>query len=200
MLRPSNLKYTQIVKSPIPIWFVEGTSRPSDSDAPVDEVYSMLVKEEHDFPEYRGVKIERLQQILLTGVDVEPTDAALFASDIDKAWEYPSMSQPRVVYALRKSQMKRSWTMLTPGATEEQIAETRREYPHQHENSEFLRFSRIAEQDRNLSYENAYGYWVPGNAKDALVAIFLFGYTADDFEQAMQTVQDALKLLTADTE
>ena len=200
MLQPSNLKYTRISESPIPIWLVEGTDRPSSHDVPVEELFSKLIKEEQDFPEYRGVKIERLPQILLTGVDVEPTDAPLFASDIDKAWEYPSMYEPRVVYALRKSKMKPSWSLLSPEATEEQIAETRRDYPHQHENGKYLWFSRIADQGRNLSYEGAYGYWVPGNAREALVAIYLFGYAPDVFDQARQALKEVLELLPADNQ
>jgi hypothetical protein len=31
--------------------------------------------------------------------------------------------------------------------------------------------------ENNTAYETAYGYWTPGNARDALLAIFLRGHT-----------------------
>lgn len=193
-------KYLLISEVPVPIWVVDGTSKPSDNDPPVDEMFTKLIKEEHDFPEYRGVTIERLTSILLIGVDVEPADAPFYASDIDKAWEYPSMYEPRAVFAIRKSMMKPSWSMLSADATPEQIAEVQREYPHQHENGNTLWFSRIAEQGRPLGYEAAYGYWIPGSAQEALVAVFLFGNdTAELLVHAAKALKEWRDATSVDT-
>ena len=57
-----------------------------------------------------------------------------------------------------------------------------RTYPYQHEDPRGgLRFSRLADQ-ANPAYEDAYGYWIPGNARDALLAIFLFGQMSEVME------------------
>lgn len=171
--------YRLVFEDPIPIWLVEGTSRPGREDTPVNELFAKVLAEHQTFPEYRGVEIARLPQVLTSGVDVVPTNAPIFVSDFDKAWEYPSTSAPRVVFALRSNMLKRSFQTLPLDASTAEIADVRTEYPHQHEHDRCLWFSRIAEQNRNLAYESAYGYWIPGNAKDALLAAFCFGNPDD---------------------
>jgi hypothetical protein len=48
-------------------------------------------------------------------------------------------------------------------------------YPHQHTHAGSLWFSRIEDTNPPVrQYEAAHGYWIPGNARDALVAIFRF--------------------------
>ena len=135
---------------PIPIWIVDGDNRPSNQDPPVHALFTKLMAEEKDFPEYRGVTIDRLTRIMKNGVDVEPTDAPIFVSDFDKAWEYPSSDATKVVFGLRRSMLKPSWSLLSGDATAEEIAEVQRDYPYQHENGSHLWFSRIPEQGRNL--------------------------------------------------
>jgi hypothetical protein len=54
-----------------------------------------------------------------------------------------------------------------------EIAEVRKTYPHQYEDVDCLWFSRI--KDPRLGYETAYGYWIPGNAKDTPLAVFPLG-------------------------
>jgi hypothetical protein len=62
-------------------------------------------------------------------------------------------------------------------------------YPHQHDqHTGSLWFSRI---DRYLpGSEIPYAYWIPGNAKDALMAIFLLGVERDAVVNAFQSVFD----------
>jgi len=180
----------QLTDGPVPIWVVEGTSKPSGNDGPVDDLFGKLITEEGTMPEYRGVEISRLGRVLTTGVDVEPTNAPIYVSDIDKAWEYPDWTSPRVVFALRSKKLKRSWQTLPLDATPEEIANVKQDYPHMSETESSLRFSRFAEQHRNLAYEAAYGYWIPDNAKDALAAIFLFG---DDTKEVFTSAKKALE-------
>jgi hypothetical protein len=70
--------------------------------------------------------------------------------------------------------LKRTFRTLPLDATASEIAEVRETYPHHHlEHPYCLWFSWI---DRYMpGYEIPYGYWVPGNAKDALMAVFLLG-------------------------
>jgi hypothetical protein len=37
---------------------------------------------------YRGLSIDRLSKILLTGIDVEPPEQHIFVDCIEKTWEY----------------------------------------------------------------------------------------------------------------
>jgi hypothetical protein len=53
--------------------------------------------------------------------------------------------------------------------------------------SNLLYFSRLAGQT-NLAYETAYGYWIPGNARQALLAVFVIG----PYERAATVLEDIL--------
>ena len=70
--------------------------------------------------------------------------------------------------------LKRTFRTLPLDARASEIAEVRETYPRHHlEHPDCLWFSLI---DRNMpGYEIPYGYWIPGNAKDALMAVFLLG-------------------------
>jgi hypothetical protein len=119
---------------------------------------------------FRGVPIDRLAAVLTTGVDVQPTDAPIWCDDIEKANEYGRSlfgDQTRVVFALRGRLLEKTFRTLPLEATPSEIAAVRQVYPHLYEEPNCLHFSRIKDQ-RNLAYE-ASAYWIPGNAKDALL-------------------------------
>jgi hypothetical protein len=128
-------------------------------------------------PLFRGVPINRFLTVVTTGVDVQPADAPIYCSDFDKAWEYGGSSHcfgPRMMFALDHNRLERTFRTLPLDATASELAETRETYPHQHEDhSDALWFSRI--DFYKPAYEIPYGYWIPGNAKDALMAVFLHG-------------------------
>jgi hypothetical protein len=56
--------------------------------------------------EFRGFGIDPLQTVLATGIDVTPTDAPIYKSDFQKAWEYGGI--PKVVLALAREGMEYS--------------------------------------------------------------------------------------------
>src|ERR1700746_1865642 len=126
---------------------------------------------------FRGRPIDDLRSVFLNGVDVDPTDHPIFCDDAEKAFEYAKPKSgddgPGLMYALHGGYLERSFCTLPADASPEQIAEVQTTYPHRYEDPYGeLYFSRLADQ-KNTAYEMAYGYWVPGNARDALLAIFL---------------------------
>jgi hypothetical protein len=65
------------------------------------------------------------------------------------------------------------------------IAEVQKTYPYKYDQPNgSLYFSRLADQN-NTAYEG-YGYWIPGNARDALLAIFVRGQI-DEINEALKT-------------
>lgn len=134
--------------------------------------------------EFRGVPLARLAGVLRTGIDVAPTDAPIFCTDgVDKAFEYarPGVGEtgPGLVLALRGPHLARTYRDLDADASPAVIAEIRETYPHPAGNpGGRIRFSRLADQT-TPGYEEAYGYWIPGNAREALVAVCVLGQSAE---------------------
>lgn len=127
---------------------------------------------------FRGAPLDRLSAVVASSVDVDPTDTTIFCADEDKAYEYARPESgcdgPGLMYALHGGYLRRSFCTLSADASPEEIAEVRKIYPHKYCDPHCLYFSRLADQI-NTAYESAYGYWVPDNARDALLAIFLRG-------------------------
>jgi hypothetical protein len=170
-----------LMQTSVPFWLVDdGGSKPSIMDGWDADLYPQVDPTEFQNtprPLFRGVAPDRFFAVMTTGVDVDPTDAPIYCSDFDKAWEYggTSMSKGlRLVYALDSTKLERTFRTLRLDAAPSEIDEVRQTYPHQHvEHEGSLWFSRI---DRYFpGYEIPYAYWVPGNAKDALTVVFLLG-------------------------
>lgn len=168
----------------VPVWHIEGDRKPSEGDEPIVELWRNLQPvNDQSWITFRGKSLDRFSAVFRTGVDVTPTDDTIFCAELDKALEYakPDYGQPGpgLIYALHGGCLERSFRVLPAEASPEEIAEVRRIYPHQYEGPfGQLRFSRLADQV-NPAYQDAYGYWVPGNARDALLAIFILGQRSD---------------------
>jgi hypothetical protein len=139
---------------------------------------------------FRGKPIECLRSVIPNGVDVDPTDRTIFCGDYDKAFEYTRPSSdfdgPGLIYALHGGYLERSHRVLPADASPEQIAEVRKTYPYEYPFPyDGLYFSRLVGQE-NTAYEFTFGYWVPGNARDALLAVFLIG-RMDEVMEALRT-------------
>jgi hypothetical protein len=187
------MQYELLIEAPVPVWVVTDCDDRPPMTAGTDE--ALYRTEESSaaadrYPLFRGVSLDRFLPVFTTGVDVEPTDAPIYCSDFDKAWEYGGSSPgvgPRVIFALDQDMLERTFQTLPIDATPEEIAAVRTTYPHHHEEHPAgLWFSRI---DRYVpSQEVPYAYWIPGNAKDALMAIFLLGVERDAVVSAFQSV------------
>lgn len=189
------MQYELLLEAPIPVWVVTDCDARPPMTAGTDE--ALYVTGESGapadrYPLFRGVALDRFLTVFTTGVDVEPTDAPIYCSDFDKAWEYGGSSigvGPRLIYALDQDMLERTFQTLPSDATPAEIEALRATYPHHHaEHTGSLRFSRI---DRYLpGSEIPYAYWIPGDAKDALMAIFLLGVERDAVVSAFQSVFD----------
>ncbi len=162
----------------VPLWLGVLPPDPDSHRPPIGE-HDLLVLP--DFAElrgceFRGVGIDRLPTVLATGIDVTPTDQPIYASSIDKAWEYGGM--PKVLLALDRRGMERTGHRTPVGAPEGDLAAPRARYPTvlESENGEFLWFTRLDASDPRAGsqYEAAYSWWIPGDPWETLRAIFVF--------------------------
>lgn len=184
------MAYHLLTEDPVPIWHLEEGHRPDFTDEPI-----VALDRRQGWIAFRGVPIEHLGAVVATGVDKDPTDSTIFCADEDKAYEYArprsGMDGPGLMYALRGGHLERSFRTLPADAPPEQVAEVQATYPHRYENLDGTRhFSRLADQ-ANTAYEMAYGYWIPGDAREALLAIFLLG-SRDAFAEALRTLNTKL--------
>ena len=186
--------YRLLVSEPVPIWHIGAGHKPRLQDEPIIDLYRNLERiNGKSWVAFRGTPIDRFLTVFLTGVDKSPTNSPIFCADEDKAYEYArpndGISGPGLLYALHGAYLERSYRTLSADASAEEIAEVQCTYPHRYEDPfGQLHLSRLPDQV-NLAYEAAYGYWIPGNAREALLAIFLIG--------AADEVTDALKAITS---
>jgi hypothetical protein len=187
------MHYELLIEAPVPVWVVTDCDTRPPMTAGTDEALYVTGEPSAPtdrYPLFRGVSLDRFLTVFTTGVDVEPTDAPIYCSDFDKAWEYGGSSigvGPRLIYALDQDMLERTFQTLPSDAAPAEIEALRTTYPHHHEeHTGSLRFSRI---DRYLpGSEIPYAYWIPGNARDALMAIFLLGVERDAVVSAFQSV------------
>jgi len=125
----------------------------------------------------RGVSADRLSYVLRHGIDVDPTDAPIWVSSIDKAMEYGGW--PKLILVLDVTRLDRTFREPVDAVDR---ASLRRMFPTEVASEDGSQFwlSRLAATDRRLAseYEVAYGRWIPGNARDALVAILAIQHPA----------------------
>jgi hypothetical protein len=163
-----------VMKEPFDLFFVNCPSgTPWDA---AKSCYAQMadIKKQYRDCVFRGVELDRLEAITRSFVDVDPPDAVVFAGDLEKALEYGDW--PKVVMALRWKAMKRSFDTLPETANPSDLEATGREYPtiiRLGDGSFYC--SRLPENDTrmNTSYEWTYGWFIPGDAKEALAAIFI---------------------------
>jgi hypothetical protein len=185
------VNYRLLSGTQIPVWHIAEGHAPSFADEPIRKLYQQKsIVNGTGAVAFRGVPITRLGAVLDHGVDVRPTDGTIFCSDEDKAYEYArpqSLGGPGMIYALHEGYLERSFRTLPADASAEEIADIKATYPHCYEISDGrLYFSRLPDQN-NIAYEMAYGYWIPGRGKDALLAIFLTG----PLEEVSKALKDA---------
>lgn len=176
-----------IARHPVPVWQIDTENEFSTANSALSalEKWSIAVTidsapaEGPHWVTFRGVPLARLRDVLRTGIDVTPTDAPIFCAEVDKAFEYARPvgggTGPGVTLALRGPRLDRTFQDLDAAASPAEIAATRVTYPHRAGNpGGRTRFSRLADQT-GPGYEEAYGYWIPGDAREALVGVCVLG-------------------------
>jgi len=197
--REDEMQYELVIEAPVPVWVVKDCdSKPGIWAARDNALYPNLDPAEFAdrLPLFRGVSLDKFLTVLATGTDVQPTDAPIYCCDFDKAWEYGGTSMgvgPRMIYALDQSKLDRTFRILPIDATAGQITDVRKTFPNHYEDQNMtgLWFSRM--DSYFPGYEMPYGYWIPGNAKEALMAIFLLGVDRDAFIGALDALRQAIK-------
>lgn len=178
-----------LARHPVPVWQIDTENEfkiSANAALSALETWSIALMidsapdEGDHWVTFRGVPLARLADVLRTGIDVTPTDAPIFCTDgVDKAFEYARPvgggTGPGLILALRGTHLERTFRDLDADASPAEIAETRETYPHPAGNpGGRIRFSRLADQS-TPGYEEAYGYWIPGNACEALVGVCVLG-------------------------
>lgn len=126
---------------------------------------------------YRGFPIENLHEVLSYGLDVPPQSAFFATAYPDKAWEYPQGRNLAAMLVLDFDQAERSW-IATPAQADHTWQPDKTDYPNEYlDDGDQLIHTRF-ERDRGsriFSHESRYGFWVPGDAREALIAVVLGG-------------------------
>ncbi len=137
---------------------------------------------------YRGFPIDNLHDVLECGLDV-PSQSAFFATAYpDKAWEYPMGRDLAAMLVLDFDQAERSWTT-KPDDADDTWQPDKVNYPNEYADGDTLIHTRF--EGSRLPYgshESAYGFWVPGNARAALLAVVLGG-PQDTMRVLLQSLQ-----------
>ena len=127
---------------------------------------------------FRGVELDRLPNVLESGIDVIPTNAPIFADFLDKALEYGGW--PKLVLALDSRQMEKTFKEVPSSIPEAELAELCSTFPLVLPSSDgrSLWLTRLSEGDPRIgtAYEYGYAWWIRGDAFKALNAVLLFDH------------------------
>lgn len=169
-----------IAETPVPVWFTEWEPEPTFESAPEAATAHWLgLYKKHRRIEFRATNLSRLPVVLATGVDVEPSTHHIYAADFEKAWEYGKF--PKVIAAYRADRLDRTFrTLPLDPALDERSERRQRPYEYRYEWAD----TRFISQIRHTTpggpgYEWEYGYWIPGDAREALVGLFTYGSVDD---------------------
>ena len=123
-------------------------------------------------PEFRGVNASSLERALRTGIDVEPSNAHWYGSYLEKALEYGG-DYPAVLI-IDSACIERPFRQIAADAPEEKHAEARAwSVGEPVRSGDWINYSRLPVDDikRGSPYEAAYAWYIPGDAKEALIGV-----------------------------
>jgi hypothetical protein len=141
---------------------------------------------------YRGLALEHFQQVIETGIDVHPTNEAFFADGcVSKALEYGKNQMFRhrirgsIVLALSRTKIERSFRMVPENTRHSEMLVLENRYgrpPISGVIPGHLWYSRFRPENESIRTfdfagspeERNWGYWIPGNALDAVRFILVF--------------------------
>lgn len=146
---------------------------------------------------FRGFAIKNLGTVLATGLDVPAHSAFFAAKGLHHGWEWPHQRDIAAVLILEKSSLERSHRSYPEAGPPEPVDKTK--YPNEYRDGGRVVHTRF-ELDANRGTrtyfdEQLYGYWVPGDARDALLAVVLGGPQADIVELLNQHAPRGLQFV-----
>lgn len=175
------MQFTKLTGTAVPAWTASFDDQKHRFFLPADEddLPITVPFDPRKRPAYRGVSISRLPVILSTGIDVEPTTATIFTGDFQKATEYGGL--PKVIMALDRKRLDRTYKKVPADTPADEIAELRRDYPNRLDGADCaddtsIWLTRLPADNpcAGAVEEKLYCRWIPGNPLDALVAVFVF--------------------------
>ncbi|MDQ8206962.1 hypothetical protein QEH52_05540 [Coraliomargarita sp. SDUM461003] len=122
---------------------------------------------------YRGVSLKHLEHVSKEGIDVEPTNAPIFATDRpDKALEYGEL-----VMVFDPIKLDKTYRTAPKDAPDEVLSRLRAEYPTELEIDGKLWFSRMPADNARTGtiYESHYTFFIPDDPHEALLMLFVIG-------------------------
>lgn len=178
---------------PVPVWGVE-THADGEFDFVAEPLVNVMLANDGGVT-MRGVEIGRLPAILSQGIDVDPTDGVIYCEMGGKAYEYGGF--PKVILVLRYANDAGqqvtfpAFRTVFPDSSPESIAEAQKLYPFEigRDSADRERRCRVEPQSQAVeNYLATYGYFIPGDAWDALAAVFVFG-TREQLDEARTIVE-----------
>lgn len=164
------------------IWILENNAQWITSEDIETFLFGELTRgnistEENDsLSRARGVKSKFFNSVMNKGVDVSPKDAVIFAGEIEKAMEYGKTGELngndfQMILLYHKDKIKKSYLEVEDSSSLDE-----KEYPKRIKLSNgTLRCLSPRPSDEYDSYEQDHGYFIPGDASDALAGIILIG-------------------------
>jgi hypothetical protein len=140
----------------------------------------------------RGVELDRLALILKNGVDVFPTNSPIWADFMDKAVKYGGKAQ--VVQVFDHQRLKRTFKEINAHADPSEIQKLKDTYRSWEISVDGNKFwcSMLPFEDgrRTTAYEIAYGWFIPDNPWNALIALAIFLETEQEREVALSLLNN----------
>ena len=124
----------------------------------------------------RCVDLTRLDMILSSGCDVEPTDAVLWVDKFpSKALEYGGDTKIMLIFDIRKT--KATYEEVAADIEPQRLASLKAVYPTALTSVDGTKIwlSRLPEEDRRVAsaYEIEHARWIPGDPFDALIGVLV---------------------------
>lgn len=141
--------------------------------------------------EYRAVSIDRFEYILNNGVDVNPTSAPIFCSNLEKAMEYGRW--PKVVMGFDDKKMDKTFREVPSDIDQSELEALKIAYPVEEKSTDgkMIWLSRLNIDDpRRCNYEITYGRWIPGSPWSCLKIVLLVGLNEAQIGEYSRNISD----------
>lgn len=124
----------------------------------------------------RGFPVEKLEAVLETGLDVPPQEPFYAESGgTSKAWKYPVGRSTPALLVLNRNLAERSYAT-KPSDADKTWTPDRTIYPNEYPDGTTQVHTRFTKSlTGSAQDEQLYGFWIPGNARDALLAVVIGG-------------------------
>lgn len=128
-------------------------------------------------PLFRGVDRASLERALRQGIDVVPTDAHWYGADLEKALEYGG-DYPAILI-IDANKVERPFREIASDAPDDahrEASEWAKGQPMPSRDGRWLLYSRLPKEDsrRGSPYELQYSWYIPGEAREALIGVIEF--------------------------